>query len=196
MSANPAFLFDRQTHVYSLADKILPSVTEILRGSGIVDDRWFTSAGAWRGSAVHAACWYDDQNDLDESNLDQALIGYIEAYRKFRTETSFEPTDIETPVYNDLLGYAGTPDRVGKLNQKRLCLLDIKSGASSKVTRYQTVAYVGCLASPRKYVRMELRLQPNGKYFLQVYEPKDYDADYRKWQSIVDVFHIRRELGI
>ncbi len=192
----PALTFDRETHIYRLADRVLPSVTEILRGSGIVDDRWFTSAGTWRGSAVHMACWFDDQNDLDEAALDPALPGYVEAYRKFRADTEFEATDIETPVYNDLLGYAGTPDRIGKLGQKRLCLLDIKSGASSKVTRYQTVAYVACLASPRKYTRMEVRLQPNGKYFLQVYEPKDFDRDFQKLQAIVVMFHLRRELGL
>jgi hypothetical protein len=188
--------FDRETHVYSLGDKVLPSVTEILRGAGIVDDRWWTAAGAWRGSAVHLACWYDDQNDLDESQLDPALRGYVDAYRKFKADTSFVPTDIETPLYNDLLGYAGTPDRIGKLDNKRLCLPDLKSGASSKVTRYQTVAYVACLPSPRKYERMEVRLQPNGKYFLQVYGPKDFEGDFRKWQAIIEVFHLRREIGL
>ena len=188
--------FDREQHIYSLGDRILPSVTEILKGAGIVDDRWWTAAGTWRGSAVHLACWYDDQNDLNESDLDPALRGYVDAYRKFKSETSFVPTDIETPLYNDLLGYAGTPDRIGNLQDKRLCLPDIKSGAASKVTRYQTVAYVACLPSPRKYVRMEVRLQPNGKYFLQVYEPKDFEGDFRRWQAIIEVFHLRREIGL
>lgn len=191
-----AFSFDREAHVYSLGDRVLPSVTEILRGAGLVDDRWWTAAAAWRGSAVHLACWYDDQNDLNESQLDPTLRPYVDAYRKFKFETGFEPTDIETPLYNDLLGYAGTPDRIGKINGKRLCVPDLKSGASSKVTRFQTVAYTACLPSPRKYVRMEVRLQPNGRYSLQVYEPKDFDADYRSWQAIVEVFRLRRELGI
>lgn len=188
--------FDREQHIYRLADRILPSVTEILKGAGVVNDRWWTEAGRWRGSQVHAACWYDDQNDLDESSLDPVLRGYVDAYRQFRSDTGFVATDIESPIYNDLLGYAGTPDRIGKINGGRLCLPDIKSGASSKVTRYQTVAYVACLPSPRKYVRMELRLQHNGKYSLQVYEPKEYDRDFQIWHSIVTVFHLRRELGL
>lgn len=192
----PSLSFDHDTHTYLLGDRVLPSVTEILRGAGLVDDRWWTSAGTWRGSAVHNACWYDDQNDLDEEALDPALRPYIDAYRKFKAETGFEAVEIETPLYNDLLGYAGTPDRIGKLQGKRLCLPDIKSGASSKVTRYQTVAYAACLPSPRKYVRMELRLQPNGKYSLQVYEPKDFDRDFQRWQAIVEIFHLRRELGL
>jgi hypothetical protein len=196
MSAAAKLTMDPETHVYTLGDQVLPSVTEILRGSGVVNDRWWTDAGRWRGSAVHNACWYDDQNDLDESTLDPALRGYVDAYRKFRQETGFVATDIETPLYNDLLGYAGTPDRIGKIHDKKLCLPDLKSGAPSKVTRYQTVAYVACLPSPRKYTRMEVRLQANGKYFLQVYEPKDFDRDFKKWQAIVEIFHLRREIGL
>ncbi len=194
--AQPSLSLDLVTHVYTLGERVLPSVTEILKGAGIVDDRWWTEAGRWRGSAVHLACWYDDQNDLNESTLDPQLRGYLDAYRKFKVQAGFVPTDIETPLYNDLLGYAGTPDRIGELEGGRLCLPDLKSGASSKVTRYQTVAYAACLPSPRKYVRMEVRLKPNGNYSLQVYEPKDYDRDFRRWQAIIEVFHLRRELNI
>jgi hypothetical protein len=196
MSASAKLVMDRETHVYKLGETVLPSVTEILRGAGVVNDQWWTDDGRWRGSQVHLACWYDDQNDLNEDDLDPALRGYVDAYRQFRADTGFVPTDIETPIYNDLLGYAGTPDRIGKISGNKLCLPDLKSGASSKVTRYQTVAYAACLPSPRKYVRMEIRLQKNGKYFLQVYEPKDFNRDFERWQAIVEVFHLRRELGL
>jgi hypothetical protein len=198
MSTAPAkeFLFDKESHVYTLGDQRLPSVTEILKGAGVVDDQWWTEAGRWRGSQVHLACWYDDQNDLNESGLDDRLRGYVDAYRKFRGETGFSPTAIEQPLYKDLLGYAGTPDRVGVLGDGRNCVPDLKSGAQSKVTRYQTAGYVGCLASPRKYVRMEVRLKDNGKYSLQVYEPKDFDRDFADFQALIRVFHIRRGLGI
>lgn len=198
MSAVPTreFLFDKEAHVYTLGTQRLPSVTEILRGAGVVDDQWWTEAGRWRGSAVHAACWYDDQNDLDEAALDPRLLGYVNAYRKFRSETGFTPTSIEQPLFNDLLSYAGTPDRIGNLGDGRLCLPDLKSGAQSKVTRFQTAGYAGCLPSPRKYVRMEVRLKENEKYSLQVYEPKDFDRDFADFQALIRVFHIRRELGL
>src|ERR1043165_3114073 len=105
MSATaPTLTLDKELHVYTLADRVLPSVTEILKGAGLVDDRWWTEAGRWRGSAVHAACWYDDEGDLDETTLDPKLQNYLQAYRKFKTELGFIPTDIETPIYNDLLG--------------------------------------------------------------------------------------------
>lgn len=190
----PVLSLEPVEHVYRLGERVLPSVTEILAGSGIVDTQWFTEAGCWRGSAVHFACWYDDQNDLNESTLDPMLRGYVDAYRKFKAETGFECVAIEQSVYNDVLGYAGTPDRIGKMGAF-LCLADLKSGASSKATRYQTVAYAACLPSPRKYVRMEVRLKPNGDFSLQVYEPKDYGRDFQRWESIVEVFHLKKELG-
>jgi hypothetical protein len=192
----PVLTLDKETHVYTLGDRRMPSVTEILKGAGLVDDQWFTDAGRWRGSAVHSACWYDDQNDLDEDGLDDRLKPYLAAYRKFKAETGFVPTAIEEPLHHALLGYAGTPDRIGELSGGRLCLPDLKSGASSRVTRYQTAAYAGCLPSPRKYVRMEVRLKDNGKYTLQIFEPKDFEHDFRKFQSMIDVFLLRKELNL
>jgi hypothetical protein len=190
------FSFEKEGHVYRLGDRVIPSVTEILKGAGVVDDQWWTEAGRWRGSQVHLACWYDDQNDLDVDSLDERLRGYVDAYRRFRAETGFTPTAIEQSVYNDLLGYAGTPDRIGTLGDGRHCLPDLKSGAQSRVTRLQTAGYAGCLGSPRKYVRMEVRLKENGKYSLQVFEPKDFDRDFTDFQALIRVFHIRRELGL
>ena len=190
----PVLSLEPVEHIYRLGERVLPSVTGILAGAGIVDTQWFTETARWRGTAVHYACWYDDQNDLNESTLDPVLRPYVDAYRKFKAETQFEPTAIEQGVYNEALGYAGTPDRIGKMGAIQ-CVIDLKSGASSKVTRYQTVAYAACLPSPRKYVRMEVRLKPNGDFSLQVYEPKDYGRDFARWSAIVEVFHLKKELG-
>lgn len=185
---------DEASHVYTLGERVLPSVTEILIGAGLMDLQYFTEAGKWRGSAVHAACWYEDENDLDESALDPLLAPYLEAYRKFKAETGFVVERNERKVYHELLGYAGRYDKLGHY-KKGPALVDLKSGASSKITRYQTCGYVSCLQSPRKYTRMEVRLKDNGKYSLQIYEPKDYDRDFSAWNAIVQVFHLRKELG-
>lgn len=193
--SQPVLTLDEERHVYKLGDRKLPSVTEILVGAGLVDVQWFTDAGRWRGSAVHAACWYEDENDLDEANLDSRLAGYLAAYRRFKAETGFIVEINEEKVCHELLGYAGRYDKRG-IYAKGPALIDLKSGAPSKVTRYQTAAYAGCLPSPRKYTRMEVRLKESGKYSLQVYEPKDFDRDFAVWQSIATVFHLRKELGL
>ncbi|HEX2882787.1 MAG TPA: hypothetical protein VHO25_24880 [Polyangiaceae bacterium] len=179
-------------HVYSRAGRIVPSVTQILKETGLVDDQWFTEHSRWRGSAVHAMCHYDDEGDLDEATLDDRLKGYLEAYRLFKTEMGFVATHNERRVYHETLGYAGTFDIKGTFIHGE-CLPDIKSGVVNKVTRYQTVAYAATQERPRTLWRLGLGLKPSGKYSLKVYQPKEFDRDFRAWQSIVDFFHIRRE---
>jgi hypothetical protein len=199
----PNLTLDPVGHIYRLGDRVLPSVSEILVGTGIVDTQWFTEYGRWRGSAVHQACWFDDENDLDEDTIvdteaftRKELLGHVAGWRKFRRETGFVPRAIERSVCNLLLGYAGTPDRDGVLGDGRPCLPDLKSGASSKATRFQTVAYAGCYPMPRLFMRMEVRTKSTGDYTLQTYGPECYQRDFAHWQNLVAVFHLKKELRI
>src|SRR5678815_6136686 len=96
----PVLTLDKELHVYRYGDRLVPSVTEILKGAGLVDDRWFTEQGRWRGSAIHNACWYDDQNDLNEASTNEECMGHVAAWRKFRREVGFTAAQIEEPVYN------------------------------------------------------------------------------------------------
>jgi hypothetical protein len=178
-------------HIYSRGGRIVPSVTQILKETGLVDDRWFTEHSSWRGSAVHSMCHYDDEGDLDEPTLDDRLKGYLEAYRLFKAEMNFVATHNEQRVYHETLGYAGTFDIKGTFIHGE-CLPDIKSGVVNRVTRFQTVAYAATQERPRTLWRFGLGLKPNGKYSLKVYQPRDFDRDFRAWVSIVDFFHIRR----
>lgn len=199
----PKFTFDPAGHIYRLGDVVKPSVTEILLGTGIVDPQWFTEYGRWRGSAVHQAAWFDDENDLDEDTIVDTeafkraeVLGHVNGWRKFRRETGFVPHTIEQPIYHAQLGYAGTPDRVGTLGDGRPCLPDLKSGGSSKATRFQTVGYAACYPQPRLFVRMEVRTKPNGDYTLQTYGPETYQRDFGQWQHLVAVFNLKKELRI
>jgi hypothetical protein len=199
----PQPILDPAGHIYRLDDRVLPSVSEILVGTGIVDTQWFTEYGRWRGSAVHQAAWFDDEDDLDEDTIADTeafardeILGHVAGWRKFRRETGFVPRSIERAVCNLQLGYAGTPDRDGVLGDGRLCLPDLKSGGSSKATRYQTVAYAACYPKPRLFVRMEVRTKPNGDYTLQTYGPECYSRDFAHWQNLVAVFHLKKELRI
>jgi len=131
--AMPRPSLDVERHVYSLGERVRPSVTEILVGTGIVDERWFTEYGRWRGSAVHQVTWFDDEGDLDvdsvvdtEAFTRREVLGHLEGWRKFRRVTGFAPKAIERSVCHPTLGYAGTPDRVGVLGDGRLCLPDLK----------------------------------------------------------------------
>lgn len=185
-----------EAHVYRVNDVVTPGFSEIVKGVGLIDDRWFTETSRWRGSVVHAITQLEDENDLDEESVDPSFSGWLEAYRRFKRETGFIPEAIEQPVFNPFLKYCGTLDRSGKLASGRPALLDLKTGDVNKITRYQTVAYLGCLSQPFQYTRLAVGLKPNGKYSCKVYGPEDYRKDWSKWASIVDVYYLLRELGM
>jgi hypothetical protein len=188
------------SHVYRVDGLITAGVNEILLGAGLIDDQWFTEASRYRGSVVHALCQFDNEGDLDETWIDEQenaldLRGYLQAHRRFKEETGFVATCSEEQVYNPSLHYCGTLDERGPLNGKP-CLADIKSGVVSRITRYQTVAYLGTFPDPWNWTRLAVGLKPDGNYNLKVYGPRDYRADWAKWTSIVDVYGLRRELGM
>lgn len=192
---SPELQLDEATHTYMLGGRRLPSVTEILVGAGIIDTQWFDETSRWRGSAVHLACQFDDEGELDEERLDPQLAGYLAAYRKFKRETGFVPQVIEEPVFHPAMGYAGTPDRIGQIGEVS-CLIDLKTGQQNKATLYQLTGYAACLPSPMLYLRAEVRLKANGSYSITVFDRSNYRRDFARWQSILDVFYLRKELKL
>jgi len=191
---------DDDAHIYAVDGLITPGVSEILHGAGLVDDRWFTESACWRGTQVHALCQFDNEGDLDEAWIDEQenaaeLRGYLRAHRRFKDETGFYPTHSEERVYNPTLNYCGTLDERGTLDGK-LCLADIKSGAVSRITRYQLVAYLGCFGEPWLWTRLAVGLKSNGSYSLKVYGAKDYRHDWQTWTSIVETYRLRMSLGM
>lgn len=188
-------------HVYTYDGERRPAVSDILVGTGVVDTEWFTEQGRWRGSAVHQVTWFDDENDLEERTIvdtemftRKEILGHLNGWRKFRRDTGFVPRRIEQMVFNPILNYAGTPDRDGVLANGKPCLPDLKSGASSAATRYQTVAYAACYDKPRLFTRMEVRTKANGDYTLKIYPPQDYQRDYLRWTHLVGTYDLKKEL--
>ncbi len=64
----------------------------------------------------------------------------MNAYIRFRSDTGFEPIDIEIPLYHPRYIYCGKPDVRGHLNGK-IALIDKKSGQKAKVDPLQGAAY-------------------------------------------------------
>ena len=110
---HPALAFDDETHTYFYKGADLPSVTQILSAEGFIDTRFYDDWSRDRGKQIHKATHYDDLGELDEDTLDPVIVPYLQAWRKFKTESGFVSNLIETPVINTLFGYAGTPDRMG-----------------------------------------------------------------------------------
>jgi hypothetical protein len=172
-----------------------PSVTTILKGVGMVDDRFYTDAGRFRGSTVHEICHYDLQGDLKLRSVDKRVRGYLNALRKFVKETGYKAETCEERVRNELLRYTGHLDSRGTFSRGK-AILDFKTGRVVPATRYQLVGYNGCFSSPQSYWRLAVELRRDGTYNLHVYSPKEYTEDWNHWSSMVDVYLLRRRLKL
>ena len=155
---------DEETHTYSDdKGKVYPSVTNILLTEGFIDSSWFTEWSRDKGSLVHLVCHLEDINDLDENTVDLVLQPHLDAYRAFKRDTGFIVEASEVPLYSEAYQFAGTPDKVGKLNGSP-ALIDIKSGAIDPSVALQLSFYEILTNHPHK--RFALQLTAEGKYKL------------------------------
>lgn len=178
---DPRLAFDATTHTYRLGERVLPSVTQILRDAGVVDFSapWFTPEVLERGSFVHQAIALDVEGALDEDTLDPALAPYLAGWRLFLAETGYEVERWETPVVDPVLGYAGTLDGIlrGRDAGPRRLLIDIKRGfypsAGPQTAAYKRLA----LKFYRELVvfdRAVVELPGDGRYrFHRLTDPAD-----------------------
>ena len=154
-----ALCFDAKQHKYFVGDRELISVTTLLKVMGL---QWYPNNEAVRlkmelGSYVHQITEYYDKNRLGysvkfypeniykndairkENGMHEALP-YFEAYKKFLTETGCEVIEVEKRYYHPAWWYAGTIDRLARINGQ-LTILDIKTGISIPATALQIGGY-------------------------------------------------------
>ena len=134
--------FESRDHVYRLGDRIIPSVTQILAGAGVVDSRWFNDGSRNLGDCVSQVTMLDDRGTLDESTVADVLRPYLDAWRKFKNDNAVEVLDVERRVHDAAHWYAGTLDRIAILNGSQVpVLVDIKTGCRYPWHPLQTSAY-------------------------------------------------------
>lgn len=168
--------FDPINHIYKYNGRVIPSVTGILKGVGIIDDRFYNEEACKRGSKVHLATQLLDEDDLDEDSIDDDIRPYLDAWKKFKYDTGFIPDKIEAQVMSEAYYYAGTLDRTGKFRRPNKSLLDIKTiktrGAIAKWVRLQIAGYRYCLEEPHD--GLVVQLCGNGTYRAESFEdPND-----------------------
>ena len=173
--------FDPEKHEYRLDGFVVPSVTQVLKELGLINARWYTEESRQRGNAVHAACHYLDDEELDYGSLDPIVVPYVRAYEKYKLEREFEPQMIEAHVFDPVYKYAGTLDRTGE-DKDGPILLDLKTGAVNWVTGLQTAGYDRCIPWPiyaggktRCRRRIAVQLNNDGNY--KIHEFKDRTDD-------------------
>jgi hypothetical protein len=180
--------FDEATHTYTVGGVVVPSVTQVIKSAGLVDDRWFNEAARDRGRIVAIAIELHSKDNL--AYVPDGYQGYVDAWEKFRDETGFVPHVVEQPVYHVSYGYAGTPDAVGKMAE-RDAIIDVKTGCDSPHYSLQTAGYGGMFrVGSRGYDRYCVFLNDNGKYKIRQHtDPRDWDV----FLAALKIVHWKRE---
>ena len=196
--------FTAESHTYTAGGQVFPSVTGILRDTGLIDTQWFDELSRDRGSFVHLATQFYDEGTLDAETLDERIKPYLRGYIQFRADSGFEPLPILDQVsdeevlaegrrFQNQYRYAGTIDRIGILKSGRKAVLDIKSGALHATTRLQLAAYQGLLDKPGDYTRIVVRLSNDGKYKVTEFPVSEYVRDFHLFASCLSVVTFKKE---
>lgn len=136
--------FDPDLHEYREDDgTIIPSVTQVLKAAGVIDDRWYTAEARDKGSAVHKLCErYAQGERLDKHGRALRDLPYVNAFARWIDD--YRPWVIATEcrVYHKINGkaYAGTFDLLSEISANYI-LVDIKTGAPAKWHAVQLAAY-------------------------------------------------------
>jgi hypothetical protein len=163
------FKFDERTHTYTLDGVVLPSVTQILEGVGLVPDYPIGNYRI-RGQRVHEATLHYDNGVLDNYEVGDRIMPYVDSYVKSMEKFPFTWKEAEIQLWHPYYLFAGKIDRVGFYDDKYPCIGDFKSGRTGRETGLQLAGYA--LLKDNKnfllqscghyYRRFKLELQPNG----------------------------------
>lgn len=197
--------FDEIAHVYRYADEVVPSVTQILRATGVSVD--FQSLSAMSaimraaielkreiGSALHADAHAFDDDDLDLGAVDPRVRPYLDAWIEFRMNSGLTPDVRERRVFHKGMRYAGTLDGIFTTRSGKRVLVDIKTGdPADSGCQFQTAAYESAyldMGGSAIHERWGVQLIPGRQIPYVVSRYTDWQ-DVNRWYSIVTTFHLQ-----
>lgn len=193
-AAGPYIEFSEATHEYFVDGERKPSVTQVLKICGMVDDRFFTEFGRWRGSATHKATHYYDEGDIDRRTIDPAVKPRLNGWIKFRKDTGYTPTLIEQICYDEIREFCGRPDRrgyfMGGKPEDSNDIVDLKCYAPPWWVRYQLAGYGWLLDKHRLFRRWAVELIDND-FKLHEYPTEDYIADVDAFLCMVKTAQVK-----
>ena len=165
-------LFYDDTHRYTVDGEEVPSVSELIRfiTRELYTDtpQYFMEGAAARGTLVHKAT--ESLDEFGKVECGDDIAPYIQAYVSFLKDCQPNWEKIEWPICNGTQ-YAGTVDRYGELNGKKV-VLDIKTTQS--ISGMHKLLYGAQLTLYKMAVELEhpveqlmvLQLKKDGSYKL------------------------------
>lgn len=171
----PEIQLIESTHTYiHKSGRELLSVTEAFAKIGITDFSRVPfdviEPARLRGQLVHEIAMLYGLGVLDESTVDPALSGYLDAIKAFYQDEVGEVIALEQPVFSLTCGCAGTPDLIYRDRSHVLRCDDFKTPIKPhKAAKWQTGAYAFLWQKMNKgqYVekRRSVHFRPDGTYF-------------------------------
>jgi CRISPR/Cas system-associated exonuclease Cas4 (RecB family) len=180
-------IFDPELHLYSDRGRVIPSVTQILKAEGWIDDRFYTEVGRQRGTNFHDASALADENRLDWRSLSVEVATAVETWGRAKAYLGLCITAIEKPLHKGN-EWACTPDREA-IWRGDPTIVELKTGGQERWHKLQ-VASAG--ATFLKEKPQLLLVYINGKRF-KVIEIKEEEADYlySVWHMVQSIHHVR-----
>jgi len=146
------------THTYLVDETPCPStVTKELEKAGLSiywnNDNWYME----RGKAIHRATHLIDTGELDWESADERIMGFLEAYQRFKKESGIDFAYREKSLYHPQYQYCGTPDAFYPLT-------DIKSGEDNELQLGAYAALLEANGFPKVREAFTLKLNEDGTY--------------------------------
>ena len=136
-------IFDENEHRYSILGNWeieVPSVTQLLKFGNIVDYDFLDISYANIGTEIHKMTELMDEGlyprDLAEGRVQASML----AYEAFLEDHEVVWEDSEKQFFSERGFYAGTIDRIGTVDGKRM-IVDIKSGSKVRWHALQLAGY-------------------------------------------------------
>lgn len=200
--------FDAASHTYYCDGERVPSVTQIIRDAGMIDDRFFTEYHRWRGSMAHEAiATWNKAGNIDRRKVDPKIRPYLEAALKWQKDTGFKPLYVEHRMYDPIFNVCGTADLIGYFADEKgqmvglpNVIADWKSNdhRMGQVTSKWQLAGYGHMHDPKEiFRRIEVVIGPDGNYGPVNSFPLDtYLDDVNAFHALSIVAKLRREVGM
>lgn len=188
--------FDPIAHAYAMNGETVPSVTQVLQPLLLLERvrPEILSAARDFGRNLHAALAMLVRNVLDVEALDRYLVPYVNAGKRFLTETKFRVIASEMVVYSKPLQCAGTLDLLGELRGIET-VVDWKSAnVVFPTVGPQTAAYEAFYRESRGgRVRQRycVQLMPDDYRVTRLDDPADFDI----FKSALNLYHWRKRRG-
>lgn len=188
----PEFRFDPESHTYWLGGVQIDGVTSMLKGMEDLSSipPAILARKAALGTAVHYATELDDQGQLDEDTVHEEVLGYLNGWRLFKQEHEVEFISIEQKLAHRRMRYAGTVDRVMKVDSERgvwdiKTRLEIPPVVGIQLAAYNELVRENGIADRRhKLENRAIQLKPEGAYQIHRF---NHEEHYAAWIALLTI---------